>query len=157
MSHCPQFTPEEEAEFKDLEFRRSRADELYYFDRGVPRNARHKQWLEEQKRQKAQQDACAAAQKYAQNTRQYPQTYANGGPADSYADPEYQNSDPSESATSIAAYSGYGTANSQRDEQPNEIAAPKILENVMSKVCDCFATMRTFSPIIQAQETKLGT
>ncbi|KIM96143.1 hypothetical protein OIDMADRAFT_183558 [Oidiodendron maius Zn] len=138
MSNYPQFTPEEEAKFKNLEFRRSRADELYYFDRGVPTNERHKQWLEEQKRQKAEQEAGAAAQKYEQNTRQYPQMYANDGPADSSADPEYQNPDPSESATSVASYSEstcseHGATDGQRNKQLNEIAAQKMVENGLRK------------------------
>jgi hypothetical protein len=140
MSYGTQFTPEEEKEFRELDFRRRRADQLDFFNRGVPMTARQQEWLETQERKRAQQAASAAADKYAQDTSQYSKTYANGGPSYSYAEPEYQYSDPSDGAASTVAYSestysGYGTTYNQPHEQPNDVAPPNVVENAVTKVC----------------------
>lgn len=145
MSYGTPFTTEEEKEFKDLEFRRRRADALDFFNRGVPMSARQQEWLEVQ-RQRAQQPAWAAAEESAQNTSQNSKTYTNGGPPYSYAEPDYQYPGASEgpgpkAAYSESTYSGYGTTYSQLDEQPKDGAPPNVVENAMTKVYDCFAKL----------------
>ena len=104
--------------------------------------ARQKEWLDAQKRQKAQQAALIAAEKCRQNTAQYSQTYANSGPPYSYVEPEYQYPAQSEGdgAYSETTFSGNGSAYSQLDEPPNADAPLDIVDKPMNKVCDCSAT-----------------
>lgn len=149
MSYGTPFTPEEEREYQDLAFRRRRADELDFLNRGVPMTARQQEWLDMQKRQKAQHAAWIAAEKYRQNTAQHSQTYANRDPPYPYAEPEYQYPAQSEGVGSTAAYSestfsGNGSTFSQPDEPPNADTPPDIVDKAMNKVCGCSATPTKF-------------
>jgi hypothetical protein len=94
------FTPEEEERYRDLEFRRERNDHITFFDKGIPMDPRHAQWLEQEKARKKQE----AEQRYAGPSYQY-QTTAAPPAWSSTSSPECPAGSPDECVTSKRAFS----------------------------------------------------
>ena len=122
MYQPPTFTAEEEWEFGELNFQRTREEQLEYLKNGVPMTARHKLWLQEQERSRItgqsyapspQNRALASPQEYASGLQTLPGTPAAGvNPISA-----------SYGASSSSSGSSYGPRNSPPAERETQLYA----------------------------------
>jgi hypothetical protein len=151
MYPSPSFTAEEDWEFRELNFQRTREEQLEYLKNGVPMTARHKLWLQEQERLRVtgqsyapllQNRALASPQEYASGLQTLPGTPAVGvNPTSS-----------SRGVPSSSSGSSYGTGNSLpsgQETQSQTSPSNSAFINVRNPLLD--RNMQNFESLTQSE------